>query len=282
MFDGDKAGLSAAYKTSLMSLPLITSKKFLQLITLPKDLDPDSYINNHSKNEFIKILKNPIPLVNFIFNQSSNAFSLKNADDKVIYDKYLDDLVKTITDKKIRYFYQNEFKTLFFQKIRLKTNQIKIENKYYSKNKLSLYIIQIQSFIASYINHKTVRKQIKEELINSNLLDSKYVNLLNQISKSNLIDKNEQELIDTLEDEKLVQILKESLKSKVYKLFPYSSFKFDDQKALIEIKESCLNLNTRLSNLKKINKSLSNFIKDSTQLNWQELQEINKELLNDE
>ena len=57
MFDGDKAGLSAAYKTSLMSLPLITSKKFLQFITLPTDLDPDSYINNHSIDEFIKILK---------------------------------------------------------------------------------------------------------------------------------------------------------------------------------------------------------------------------------
>ena len=265
-----------------MSLSLITSKKFLQFIALPTDLDPDSYINNHSIDEFIKILKNPIPLVNFIFNQSSKAFSLKNADDKVIYDKYLDDLVKTIKDKKIRYFYQNEFKTLFFQKIKLKTNKIKVENKYYNKNKLSLYLIQIQSFIASYINHKTVRKQIKEELINSNLLDSTYVNLLNQISKSNLIDKNEKELIDTLEDEKLVKILKKSLKSEVYKLFPYSSFKFEDQKALTEIKESCANLNTRLSNLKKINKSLSNFIKDSTQLNWQELQEINKELLNDE
>ena len=44
MFDGDKAGLAAAYKTSLMSLPIIRSNKFLQFIVLPKKLDPDSYI----------------------------------------------------------------------------------------------------------------------------------------------------------------------------------------------------------------------------------------------
>ena len=69
------------------------------------------------------------------------------------------------------------------------------------------------------------------------------------------------------------------MKSSVYQLFPYSSSKFDDQEALLEIKESCKNLNTRLSNLKKINKSLNSFIDDSTKLKWEELQNISKELL---
>ena len=76
-------------------------------------------------------------------------------------------------------------------------------------------------------------------------------------------------------------MVEESLKSSVYQLFPYSSYKFDDQEALLEIKESCQNLNTRLSNLKKINKSLDNFIDDSTTLKWEELQNISKELLNE-
>ena len=47
--------------------------------------------------------------------------------------------------------------------------------------------------------------------------------------------------------------------------------KYDSEKALIEIKESTNNLNTRLSNLKKINKSIITYEENSTSLNWEEL-----------
>ena len=43
-------------------------------------------------------------------------------------------------------------------------------------------------------------------------------------------------------------------------------------------KKSSKNLNTRLSNLKKINKSLITFEQDNTSLNWDDLQKISREL----
>ena len=64
----------------------------------------------------------------------------------------------------------------------------------------------------------------------------------------------------------------------VYQLFPYSRPKYDIDKAIVEIEESSNNLNTRLSNLKKINKSLNNFEKNSTSLNWDDLQKISIEI----
>ena len=64
----------------------------------------------------------------------------------------------------------------------------------------------------------------------------------------------------------------------IYQLFPYSSQKYDPHQALKEIQESSKNLNTRLSNLKKINKSLTTFEKENTSLNWDELQRISTEL----
>ena len=67
----------------------------------------------------------------------------------------------------------------------------------------------------------------------------------------------------------------------IYKLFPYSSQKYPENESLIEILEYAENLNTRLLNLKKINKSLNSFVNDSSQLNWKELQKINLELLDD-
>ena len=96
-----------------------------------------------------------------------------------------------------------------------------------------------------------------------------------------MADKTKNELLEAIKDKNYQNILKKSLKSDIYQLFPYSSVKFDSNQALIEIKESCINLKTRLLNLKKINKSLNNFNENSNQLNWEELQKINKELQND-
>ena len=96
MFDGDSAGLRAAYKTALMSLGHINAKRFIQFITLPKNEDPDSFVNNNSFDEFVKFLKYPISLVNFIFHQASLAHSYDKADDKIIFDKYIDEIMQRL------------------------------------------------------------------------------------------------------------------------------------------------------------------------------------------
>ena len=83
-------------------------------------------------------------------------------------------------------------------------------------------------------------------------------------------------------DHKLGKFIADNINiNAIYDLFPYSSSKYDSDKALIEIKESSNNLNTRLSNLKKINKSLNTFEENSSSLNWEELQNISNELEDD-
>ena len=66
---------------------------------------------------------------------------------------------------------------------------------------------------------------------------------------------------------------------KIYKLFPYSSPNYDPQLSRDEALNSLKNLNTRLLNLQKINKSLDTFINESNQLNWEDLQKINIEIM---
>ena len=96
MFDGDAAGLRASYKSAILALSLISSKNFLQFVTLPEEFDPDSYINEVSFEDFLQKLKNPSSLSEFIFNQSVKSISLLNVDEKISYDKYLDDLTLNI------------------------------------------------------------------------------------------------------------------------------------------------------------------------------------------
>ena len=57
----------------------------------------------------------------------------------------------------------------------------------------------------------------------------------------------------------------------IFTLFYMLKKQYNSLDALEELQESVKNLNTRLLNLKKINKSLNEMTDDSSKLNWDEL-----------
>jgi len=276
MFDGDDAGNRASYKAAIMSLPLLIPNKSLQFVNLPKDNDPDSFLQNKQLIKLVSLLKKPIKLLNYIFDVSSSGISLNDADQKISYDKYLDDLIENIKDKKIQYFYKNEFKSLFFKKLRTinNNNEIKVTPKKIS----SLQKKQIYSFIASAINHSKVRTQIIECIFENIELNDIEKNILTNLKNEEIIDENTSSILNLFDTEIRKFLESKILHPSIYRLFPYSTQKYDSDASLKEIKESSKNLNTRLSNLKKINKSLITFEKDNTSLNWDDLQKISIEL----
>ena len=146
----------------------------------------------------------------------------------------------------------------------------------------SLHKKQLMSYIATCINHLELRKKIIKELLNTDLFDKDFREILLELSKKPMIDETSLNIKNSTKLIKYKNIINESLNSSIYQLFPYSSPKYDPERSYEEIVNSCQNLNTRLSKLKKINKSLDNFAKNSSQLYWNELQSINFELLNDD
>jgi len=276
MFDGDEAGKRASYKAAIMSLPFLIPNKSIQFVNLPKGNDPDSYLEKNRLINLVSLLKKPKKLLNYIFDVSSSGISFDDADQKISYDKYLDDLIANIKDKKIQYFYKNEFKSLFFKKIRNlnKNNEINIKPKKIS----SLKRKQIYSFIASAINHTKVRYQIIECILGNIELDEIEKAILENLKKNLTNLKNETDILNLFDRETREFLESKVLTPGIYRLFPYSGHKFESDAAFKEIQESSKNLNTRLSNLKKINKSLITFEKDNNSLNWDELQKISKEL----
>ena len=272
MFDGDLSGVKASYKTALMALKYLSPNKYLQFIKLPLNYDPDSYINQFSYNNFITILKKPISIIDFIFEQSSSSIDLSQADNKISYDKYIDDLIETIENKKIKYFYKNEFKKLFYSKIKQK-NKSSIN----SQNKLPtqpLFEKQIDSFVLSYLNHISIRDDLFSMLNESNLLDKSKLEFLSFFQNS----KYKTFLFKDLKNLNLPKSIEETLSkinnNSVLSLFPYSKNENNSLESLNEIKESIENLNTRLLNLKKINKSLNDLDNNLTSLTWEDLRKI--------
>ncbi len=280
MFDGDTSGLKASFKSAIMSLPYLTPSKLLQFIVLPNEYDPDTYINEYSLNKFATYLKNPLSIVDFIFQESSKSIDLQKSDNKVIFDNYIDELVSNIKDSKIKYFYKNEFKSLFFQKLKSfssKKQSIKINPK-----KISLKEKQIYSFLSAYMNHIKLRQDIYSELIDSELLNDNQTEFLNFIHKSEFLEAS----IDSFDTGKfpnnISKIYENTQDSSIFQLFPYVSSNYESEEVIKEIKESINNLKTRLSNLKKINKSLNDIELNSSSLTWDELKNITFNLHNNE
>ena len=276
MFDGDSAGIKATYKAALLSLPLLNPKKFIQIILLPNELDPDSFLKKFSLNELVKILKKPISLIDFIFTESSKTLNIKNTDDKIIFDKYLDDITDIIKDKKIKYFYKKELKNLFFKKLREKNNINKEKNSIPKIGKLIEK--QIFSYFASIINHVSVRKEILDLINNADFLEKKYLDVASFLYQKDIISLNYEIILENCKDLAIKEILEESKKKEIIQLFPYVHPKTDTKNVLKEIQDSVKNINTRLSNSKKINKSLNSFISESNSMNWEDLLKISHEI----
>ncbi len=280
MFDGDSAGLRASYKSAVMALPFLTSNKYLQFIKLPKDLDPDNFINEYSLEKLIEILKKPIPIVNFLFEQSSSSIDLTKADNKISYDKYIDDLIETIKDKKVKFFYKNEFKSLFFEKI-------KSRKKIFSKDNLtpkvdSLIDKQIKSFLLAYINHNDIREELYLIFKNVDIFNQSQANFIKYFQNSEIKFLKENEIYELKLPNEISNILDKLTEKGIFQLFPYSKKDYNSKDSLNEIEESVKNLNTRLSNLKKINKSLNELEKKSSSLTLEDLKNISNDLHDNE
>ncbi len=280
MFDGDASGLKASFKSAIMSLPHLTPSKLLQFVILPNEYDPDTYINEFSLKKFATYLKNPLSIVDFIFQESSKSIDLQKSDNKVIFDNYIDELVSNIKDSKIRYFYKNEFKSLFFKKLKSFSNKINTINIIPQKN--SLKDKQISSFITAYLNHIKLRKQIYSLLSKSDLLNKYQTEFLNFIHKSDLVEVNIDDINTNNFSITFSEIYQKSRDSSIFQLFPYTNKDYDKEDALREINESINNLNTRLSNLKKINKSLDDIDNNPSSMTWDELKNISFNLHDNE
>lgn len=82
-FDGDKAGLTAAWRAALNALPALTDGLKLSFLFLPKEHDPDSYVREFGKEKFEAEVKAAMPLSQYILKHLSEDNPLQSQEDRV-------------------------------------------------------------------------------------------------------------------------------------------------------------------------------------------------------
>ena len=254
----------------------------LQFLELNKNEDPDTLINNLSKNEFINFLKTPKDLSSFIFDYAKDSFSYQTPDQKIVFDKYFDDITDLIENKKAKFFYKKDFKNKLFAFFNNKKNNL----SYSKKVKLDLKIKdlaykELMSFIITFLNHPTIRTDLLEDITNLNFYDNLAKRSFLEISKKDNLKLTPKDLINSVKDEELKNLLKKYQNKTIYQLFPYCSTTYNSQESMNEVKKSIKIFERRLSNLSELDKSIKDFETNETSIKWQELKKLSYDYISE-
>jgi DNA primase len=111
-FDGDSAGQTAAWRAMNNSLSAVSDNTQLKFLFLPKQHDPDSYVREHSTDAFNVLVKDAIPLTEYIIKYLTQENSLANQEKKVKFLNDLEPIVKEISAPKLSLLFKKRIAQL--------------------------------------------------------------------------------------------------------------------------------------------------------------------------
>ena len=112
-FDGDTAGKRAAMKAIARALPMLRPGHSLQIVQLPSGQDPDDLIRASGPAAIEKLLDNPKPMLELIWEHERDAIPLNSPEDKAGLKARLLDHVDAIQHPDIRSLYRRDLMDLY-------------------------------------------------------------------------------------------------------------------------------------------------------------------------
>ena len=104
MFDGDEAG-QAAQRAALLALSILLPDHSLRFCLLPKDYDPDDYLQNNNPSDLRNIIENSLSLSEFVWTSEMEKEDISTPEKKAGFEKRINALSKNIDNKTVREYY---------------------------------------------------------------------------------------------------------------------------------------------------------------------------------
>jgi DNA primase len=108
-FDGDTAGIAAAYRSIDRALPLLKPSKSLNFAFLPQGQDPDDMIRAGNSASLEALLDAPHSLADVLWRRETEARPLDTPERRAALRSHLRSLITGIADKDVRLAYGVEF-----------------------------------------------------------------------------------------------------------------------------------------------------------------------------
>jgi len=107
-FDGDKAGLKAAYRAIDTALPLIGPGRSLRFVLLPGGQDPDELIRAGGAGAMEQALAASQPLVELLWTRETDGQALDTPERRAALERRVKDAAERIVDEPLRRYYLQE------------------------------------------------------------------------------------------------------------------------------------------------------------------------------
>ena len=108
-FDGDKAGLRAAFRAADLALPQLKPGKSLRFALLPGGQDPDDLIRASGAEAMGAILGAARPLVDLVWSRETDSGVFDTPERRAALEGRLGEIARTIGDDSVRRHYQQAF-----------------------------------------------------------------------------------------------------------------------------------------------------------------------------
>ena len=103
-FDGDNAGIEAAWKALNTAVEILEDDLEFYFMFLPEGEDPDTYIRNHSLDDFKKMTNQATPLSDFIIKRLTLNNDLNSQENKIKFINNFEPIYKKMSSPKYKIF----------------------------------------------------------------------------------------------------------------------------------------------------------------------------------
>ena len=107
--DGDSSGRKAALRAAEKLFPLIKPDFNIYFLTLPENLDPDTYINEKGKESFLKFTESKIEIKNFIWDSYFNEVDRNSPNSLSLFEKKIKSICNEIKDKTLAKYFLDHY-----------------------------------------------------------------------------------------------------------------------------------------------------------------------------
>ncbi len=208
-FDGDEAGVDASKKIAQKILKFLVPGKSLKFITLPNKSDPDSFMKENSKKEFLELKSEAKDLSLLIWEMIEESIETDTPEFLAILDEKINNFIDKIEDPKVAKEYNRFLKSrkdnFIWDKNRFKGNSSK--NSYTEK---IIENINEKLFLYMLITEKKFFLEFQEEIFETHLLDADLEIEKKRVLK-NFTDPNIKELLTIKEYQNLNPTLYEEI-----------------------------------------------------------------------
>ncbi|MEW9806632.1 DNA primase [Mesorhizobium sp. ZMM04-5] len=109
-FDGDAAGLKAAWRAADLLLPGIQPGKTARFALLPEGKDPDDLVKSEGADAFRQVLADARPLADMLWLRETSGGVFDTPERKAELEKTLRELTARIRDENVRFHYAQEMR----------------------------------------------------------------------------------------------------------------------------------------------------------------------------